>query len=199
MIALVDYGVGNTRAIANMLKKLGADCIITNDKNRIAAASKLILPGVGAFDTAIQELKKLDLLPVLHAKAEDGIPVLGICLGMQLLTRGSEEGNEKGFGWIPAFTYKFQQQELKVPHMKWSYVEKLRESVLTVDLEPASKFYFVHSYYVKAEEREYALLQAEYGVLFDAALQKDNIFGVQFHPEKSHKYGMKILSNFARL
>ena len=200
MIAIVDYGVGNTRAIANMLKKLGADFVISNDKKQIAAASKLILPGVGAFDAAIRELEKLDLHEILHQKAtREKIPVLGICLGMQLLTNGSEEGNEKGFGWIPAFAYKFQQKDLKVPHMKWCYVKKLGESPLTKDLDPAPKFYFVHSYYVKAEKKDHVLLQAEYGLPFDAAIQNENIYGVQFHPEKSHKYGMKILSNFSGL
>jgi imidazole glycerol-phosphate synthase subunit HisH len=198
MIVIVDYGVGNVRAIANMLKRTGADSIITNNRQQIKSASKLILPGVGAFDPAMNELKRLDLVDVLQLKAvEEKVPLLGICLGMQLLTGGSEEGKEKGLGWIPAFAYRFPQNDnLKVPHMQWDYVEKTNDSLLTKDLEAHSKFYFVHSYFVKTESKEHSVLQAEYGTTFDAAIQNGNIFGVQFHPEKSHKYGMKILQNF---
>jgi glutamine amidotransferase len=198
MIAIVDYGVGNVRAIANMLKRFGAQSIITNNKEEINAAAKLILPGVGAFDPAMIELKRLDLVDVLQRKAmEEKTPLLGICLGMQLLTAGSEEGKEHGLGWIPAFAYRFPQQEtLKVPHMRWDYVEKTNDSPLTKELEPQSKFYFVHSYFVRTESRSHSVLQSEYGTTFDAAIQKENIYGVQFHPEKSHKYGMRILQNF---
>jgi glutamine amidotransferase len=201
MIAIVDYGVGNVRAIANMLKKIGADAVITNDAQQIKDATKLILPGVGAYNTAMQELERLQLKNVLNEKALiQKIPVLGICLGMQLMTNGSEEGTTKGFGWIPAYSYKFSNAGvLKVPHMKWNYVESIQKSPLTNDLEPGSKFYFVHSYFVKVNDKQHSLLQTEYGVRFDAAIQKENIYGVQFHPEKSHKYGMKILSNFVSI
>ena len=201
MIAIVDYGVGNVRAIANMLRKVGTESVITNDKVVIRSASKLILPGVGAFDPAMSELKRLNLVDVLQEKAiEEKVPLLGICLGMQLLTNGSEEGKEKGLGWIPAFAYRFpQDNNLKVPHMRWDYVEKTGDSPLTKELESHSKFYFVHSYFVKTEGKEYSVLQAEYGTTFDAAIQKENIYGVQFHPEKSHKYGMRILRNFASI
>ena len=201
MITIVDYGVGNLRAIANMLKKIGATSIITSDRQEIRSATKLILPGVGAFDPAMNELKRLDLIGDLHFKAiEEKVPLLGICLGMQLLTKGSEEGTEKGLGWIPACAYRFPQHEqLKVPHMKWEEVNKTNDSVLTRELAPHSRFYFVHSYYVKTESKEHSILTSEYGVKFDAAIQKENIYGVQFHPEKSHKYGMQVLKNFAGL
>lgn len=201
MIAIVDYGVGNVRAVANMLKKIGAESIITNDVEKLSIASKLILPGVGAFDTAMQELKRLGIYNVLNDKVlVEKVPVLGICLGMQLLTNGSEEGREKGFGWIPAYTYKFSGEGgLKVPHMKWNYVEQVQHSPLITNLQNDSKFYFVHSYFVKVEEETHSLLQTEYGNRFDAAIQKENIYGVQFHPEKSHKYGMQLLSNFVNI
>jgi glutamine amidotransferase len=201
MIAIIDYGVGNVRAVANMLKRVGAESVITNKIEEILSATKLILPGVGAFDTAMHQLKRLGLYHVLNEKAlVENVPVLGICLGMQLLTYGSEEGKEKGLGWIPAYTYKFSNNiGLKVPHMKWSYVEPVQSSALTDNMQPLSKFYFVHSYFVKAEDEAHSILQTEYGNRFDAAVQKENIYGVQFHPEKSHKYGMQVLSNFANL
>jgi imidazole glycerol-phosphate synthase subunit HisH len=201
MIVIVDYGVGNLRAIANMLEKTGTETLITNNRNQIETASKLILPGVGAFDPAMKELKRLDLVNVLQDKVMgEKTPLLGICLGMQLLTNGSDEGTEKGLGWVSAYAYRFPGNEvLKVPHMGWSYVEKLNESPLTKEMLPGSKFYFVHSYFVKAGNREQVLLQAEYGTSFDAAIQHENIYGVQFHPEKSHRYGMKLLGSFAKL
>ena len=201
MIAIIDCGVGNINAIANMLKKTGRDNLITNDVGEIERASKLILPGVGAFDVVMNELKSLNLLQVLDYKAlQQKVPVLGICLGMQLLTNGSEEGQCKGLGWIPAYCYKFSPSAgIKIPQMQWNHVVPTRQSPLTSGLDNHSKFYFVHSYYVKTESDQYSILHAEYGVQFDAAIQKENIYGVQFHPEKSHKYGMRLLSNFSSL
>jgi glutamine amidotransferase len=201
LIVIVDYGVGNVRSLANMLKKLGTSATITNDVATIEKATKLILPGVGAFDTAMEDLTRKGIKEVLQKKAlKEKIPILGICLGMQLLTNGSEEGKEKGFGWIPGYTYKFPKDtSIKVPHMGWNNISILQENELVKDLAGDSRFYFVHSYYVKAEQPQHTLLQATHGICFDAAIQKENIYGVQFHPERSHKYGMKILSNFIQL
>lgn len=201
MITIIDYGVGNVRSVANMLNKIGEPSLITDNPDDIRAATSLILPGVGAFDTAMNELEKRGLKELLHQKVMiEKTQVLGICLGMQLLTDGSEEGKEKGFGWIPGFAYRFPQSaEWKVPHMRWNSVTATGESPLLSELEDDARFYFVHSYYVKAEERQHAILSTEYGLSFDAALQKDNIMGVQFHPERSHKFGLKLLYNFTKL
>ena len=201
MIAIIDYGVGNVRSLANMLKKLGAPAIITDDAAAIQKASKIILPGVGAFDTAVQEINRRGLKEMLERKAlQEKVPVLGICLGMQLLTNGSEEGKEKGFGWIPGYAFKFPKNpSLKVPHMRWNSVSVSHQGLLTKDLAENAKFYFVHSYYVKAQQPQHVLLQTDYGLRFDAAIQKDNIAGVQFHPERSHKFGLQLLSNFIQL
>ena len=201
MIVIIDYGVGNVRSLANMLKKLGASCTITNEISTIEKATKVILPGVGAFDTAMQDLTKTGIKQVLEQKAlEEKIPVLGICLGMQLLTNGSEEGKEQGLGWIPGYVHRFPKDaSLKVPHMRWNAVSVCQEKALVNDLVHDSRFYFVHSYYVKAAQPQHVLLQATHGICFDAAIQKENISGVQFHPERSHKYGMKLLSNFIQL
>jgi imidazole glycerol-phosphate synthase subunit HisH len=201
MIAIVDYGVGNVRAIANMIRKIGGECIITNKAEEINEASKIILPGVGAFDTAVQSLEQLNLKPALEdAALKKNKPLLGICLGMQLLTDGSEEGTCKGFGWIPGYSYKFKgANELKVPHMKWNNVLPVNSSALTKEIDKDARFYFVHSYYVKVSDPSHVLLQTKYGEDFAAAIQKENIYGVQFHPEKSHRFGMKIFSNFLSL
>ena len=201
MITIVDYGVGNVRSIANMLKKAGASALITDDIAAIEKSDKIILPGVGAFDTAMKELDRRGLRAVLQYKAmEEKVPLLGICLGMQLLTRGSEEGQEPGFGWIPGYAYRFPRSEsLKVPHMRWNQAAVTQASALTQGLDGEARFYFVHSYYVRAEDQAHAIMRTEYGISFDAALQKENIMGVQFHPERSHKFGLKLLHNFTAI
>jgi glutamine amidotransferase len=202
MIAIVDYGVGNLGAIANMLKRVGASGVIASDPAVIAKADKLILPGVGAFDAAMQRIHERHLEPVLADKAlRDRVPVLGICLGMQLLTESSEEGHLPGLGWIPGKTLAFRGRidgAVKVPHMGWNLVAPETPSALTEGLHTVAepRFYFVHSYFVHCEDRRNSILRTTYGVPFDAAIQQDNIYGVQFHPEKSHRFGMKLLENF---
>jgi len=206
MITIVDYGMGNLGSIANMFKKIGVPSCIASDAKQIAAAEKILLPGVGAFDTAMTRINESGLLDVLNRKAlEEKIPILGICLGMQLLTNASEEGSQSGLGWISAKTLAFKGRidspPYKVPHMGWNIVQRHAPSLLTEGFEEFEEtlFYFVHSYYVKCDDERNSILRTTHGLTFDSAIQKDNIFGAQFHPEKSHKFGMKLLQNFARI
>ncbi len=201
MITVIDYGIGNLGSIRNMFKRIGAAAEVTSDLDRIAAAEKILLPGVGAFDVAMERINASELRTVLDRKAlEEKIPILGICLGMQLLTRGSEEGRSPGLGWIAAETKRFPALPgLKVPHMGWNLVRQMRPNPLTADLSSEARFYFVHSYYVQADDAGDSILRAHYGLDFDAAVHRGNIYGAQFHPEKSHRFGMQLLTNFAKL
>jgi len=201
MIVIVDYGLGNLRSIANMLKKSGSDSVISGEPGVINSATKLILPGVGAFDTAMEELESRGLKEVLNKKVlQEKSPVLGICLGMQLLTDGSEEGAKPGLGWIRGKARRFPRSvELKVPHMRWNTVRPVQQHPLSQGLDDASRFYFVHSYYVTVDSQNHSLLKTDYGVSFDAGIARDNIMGVQFHPERSHKFGRLLLTNFIQL
>lgn len=201
MIAIVDYGMGNLYSVKNMLKYLGYESVVTSNIDEILRADKLILPGVGNFGKAMSVIRESKFQDVLNRKVlEEHTPILGICLGMQLLLEYSEEGNCEGFGWIPGTVERFDfshQTELKIPHMGWNYIEKQRESELLADLSENERYYFVHSYYVKCRNREHVVATTEYGIKFDSIIQKSNIVGTQFHPEKSHRFGMKILKNFA--
>lgn len=201
MITLIDYGVGNLGSIQNMLKKLGAESAIASDIAAIERATKLFLPGVGAFDAGMGQLNASGLRSALDAAVLGRkVPVAGICLGMQLMTEGSEEGQLPGLGWVPARTVRFVPaagETLKVPHMGWSVVSPAKPSPALDFLEGESRFYFVHSYHVACRNRADALLQAQYGsVAFDAAFERGNILGFQFHPEKSHRFGMALLKAF---
>ena len=200
MITIVDYGLGNLGSVYNMMKKIGAPAQVTSDLEMISRAEKILLPGVGAFDAAMEKLTGTPLRTILDEKAlKEKIPVLGICLGMQLLTKGSDEGKLQGLNWIPSFTYKFPVSVLKVPHMGWNLVKRSTPSPLTEAFDDEFRFYFVHSYFVKADHEENSILRTTYGVTFDSGIQKDNIFGEQFHTEKSHRFGMQLFKNFARL
>lgn len=205
MITIVNYEMGNLGSIYNMFRYIDVEAEITDDIEKIKKAKKILLPGVGSFDMAMKKIKEKNFFDILNEKAlVEKIPILGICLGMQLLTDSSEEGISKGFGWISADTLSFKERidrDLKVPHMGWNVVKKTRESKLTKDFENFEevRFYFVHSYFVKVKDEKNSILKTKYGVEFDSAIQNDNIFGAQFHPEKSHKFGMKLFENFARL
>jgi len=201
MITIIDYGMGNLGSILNMLKRIGSSATITDDIETIKGARKLLLPGVGAFDQAMKRINASGLREVLDHKAlVERVPILGICLGMQLLTRSSEEGTVDGLGWIAASTHRFPASEgLKVPHMGWNIVHPTQPSPLTHDMTEETRFYFVHSFYVKTEHEKNAILKATHGLTFDAGIQEGNIMGVQFHPEKSHKFGMRLLTGFAEI
>jgi len=201
VIAVVDYGMGNLGSIQNMFKRIGVATEITGDARVLERACKILLPGVGAFDSAMQRINSSGLRAVLDYKAlQERVPIMGICLGMQLLTRSSEEGGLPGLGWIPAVTRRFPHvQGLKVPHMGWNAVNFARASPLTAGLPADSRYYFVHSYYVQTDDTRDSLLTTHYGISFDAAVAHGNLYGAQFHPEKSHRYGMAFLSNFARI
>jgi glutamine amidotransferase len=201
MVTIVDYGVGNLGSIKNMFKRIGVPTVLGSDIASIEKAEKLVLPGVGDFDNAMQRINSSNLREVLDRKAlVERIPVLGICLGMQLLTRSSEEGTLPGLNWVKGETTRFPATPgLKIPHMGWNIVTPSKVSLLTKDLPDETRFYFVHSYCVHLDNQEDSILKTNYGISFDAAIQHDNIFGAQFHPEKSHKFGMQFLTNFARL
>ena len=201
MITIVDYGMGNLGSIRSMLRRVGVRSAITGDPAEIARASKILLPGVGSFDAAMEQIHDRGLRKVLDRKAlAERVPTLGICLGMQLITPGSEEGGRAGLGWVDAETCRFPADgRLKVPHMGWNEVEPTRPSPLTAGLPPDSRFYFVHSYFVRTDRPSDTVLAARYGVTFAAALEAGNVFGAQFHPEKSHRFGMQLLANFASL
>jgi len=202
MIAIVDYGLGNLGSIVNMLKKIGAPAVRTSDSTVIAQASKLILPGVGAFDHGMERLETLGLIGVLTARVkENRTPILGLCLGMQLFSRGSEEGSRRGLGWIPADTRRFAfgnvESAPRVPHIGWNTVEPRNGTPLFHMMPEPPRFYFVHSYHLACADPGLAAGHTQYGYDFCSAIEADNIWGVQFHPEKSHKYGMQLFRNFA--
>ena len=198
MIAIIDFGLGNLFSIQNMLKHIEVDSVITADEQEIGRADHLIIPGVGKFVEGMRNLQDKGLDTVIKAEAKKGKPILGICLGMQLLGYESEEGEMPGLGLIDFRTVKFHFDEpdiRKIPHMGWERV-KIKECPLTEGLDDKQRYYFVHSYHA-VSDHETAIITCDYGYEFPAAVRNHNVYGVQFHPEKSHKYGMRILKNFA--
>lgn len=202
MIAVLDYGMGNLGSILNMFKKVGATAVITDDPETILNAEKILLPGVGAFDTGMQNLQASGLRSLLdECVLEMKKPVLGICLGMQLMTKTSEEGKLPGLGWVDAEVKRLGPlgPKMKIPHMGWNQVRIMKEDALIAGLSDESRFYFVHSYRVVCQNFNDVLLQTSYGLEFHSAFCSGNVWGVQFHPEKSHKFGMRLLKNFSEL
>ena len=202
MLVIVDYGVGNLASMKNMYKKIGIEAKVSSDEKDIQNATKLILPGVGAFDTCAARLQQSGFINILNKKViEEKTPVLGVCVGMQLLTEASDEGELAGLGWIKGRVVKFKQEEmngLKIPHMGWTAVKLNKPSLLFEEMYEEPRFYFVHSYYPELVNKKDVLVTANYGYDFTAGIEHENIMGVQFHPEKSHKFGMKLLENFVK-
>lgn len=204
MITIINYNAGNIKSIQNMLKRIGAKSCISADAEEIEQAEKLILPGVGHFDYGMRNLQESGLIGVLNKKVvADKVPLLGICLGAQLLGNKSEEGIIPGLGWIDMQVVKFDENKLpknlKIPHMSWNEIIIKKQSELLAGLNNESRFYFVHSYHMKCNDENDVLANTNYGYEFTSAVEKDNIYGVQFHPEKSHKFGMRLLENFVNL
>ena len=200
MIQIINYGLGNLGSVQNMLKRINVQSVIIKNP-RDLITDKIILPGVGSFDTGMNNLLNDGWIEVLNEKVlKERVPTLGICLGMQLMTNRSEEGCLGGLGWIDGEVIKFPANNLKIPHMGWNVVKPVNErpSILQSEKDEL-RFYFVHSYYVRVKNRSEELGETNYGDNFTSAFRRENIYGVQFHPEKSHKFGMMLLRNFASL
>lgn len=197
-IAIPNYGCGNLMSVVRMVEAVGGKAQIVSDPSEIDSADKVILAGVGAFDHGVQCLNSQNWVTALNRAAlEKRVPVLGICLGMQLMAHSSEEGKMRGLGWIAARVQKFRfhDSKLKVPHMGWNTVETVRKNaLLAVDELP--RFYFVHSYHLVCEDPNDVVGRTSYGYAFDSVIQRNNLFGVQFHPEKSHRFGMALMNRF---
>ena len=200
MIVVIDYDAGNVGSLANICAKAGGRASISADPNEVARADKLILPGVGHFGRAMERLRRNGLVDAMNeAVLHRHRPVLGICLGMQLLSKHSEEGDAEGLGWIDARTVRFRLEpgsDLKVPHMGWNAVEVVNDDPLLAGLPEDPRFYFVHSYYVEGAREEDVMLRTTHGRPFVSAVRLGNIRGTQFHPEKSHKFGLTLIRNF---
>ncbi|MCK4364595.1 MAG: imidazole glycerol phosphate synthase subunit HisH [Thermoplasmatales archaeon] len=204
MIVIIDYGMGNLGSIQNMLKKVGVKSVITSEISEIEKADSLIFPGVGAFGNGMKNISKMKLIPILNnIVIKNETPILGICLGMQLFSNKSEEGDVKGLGWINAETIKFKfdnsKIDLRIPHMGWNTIKETKEDPIFNNFQEKNRYYFVHSYHVVCNNKEDILAKTHYGYDFASMIKRDNIIGVQFHPEKSHKFGMQLLKNFTEI
>ncbi len=204
MITLIDYGLGNIKAFANVYKNLNIPVSIARNSDQLLDTERLILPGVGSFDYAMQRLTDSGMRETLdHLVINKGIPVLGICVGMQMLAKSSEEGTSPGLGWIDGVVKRFDPSSFDycacIPHMGWNDVVPVGKSNLMLNLEQDARFYFLHSYYFHCFEAHDTIAASNYGIEFSSAVGHKNIYGVQFHPEKSHQWGMQLLRNFATM
>ncbi len=202
-VVVVDYGIGNLGSIPNMLSRIGVDATISSDPAEIEAADRLILPGVGAFDAGMQNLVDRGLVGPLRTRViDDGIPTLGLCLGMHLMFEGSEEGSLPGLGWLSGRVVRFQPQRMRhprpVPNMGWLDAAVVRGDPVFQDLADEPRFYFAHSFHVAPANDDDVVATAEYGYEFPICVRRGNVIAAQFHPEKSHRFGLQFLSNFVR-
>ena len=202
-IIIIDYGMGNLRSVQKKFQRVGAEVLISSNIKEIAQAKKLVLPGIGHFANGIINLKETGIWEVLNKKVlDDKVPILGICLGMQLMAKHSEEGNVEGLGWFDADIIRFQvkdQLKYKVPHMGWNNAVLNKDSLLFKGIPEDSMYYFVHSYHIQCHNKEDILTTTKYEYSFTSSVQRDNIYGTQFHPEKSHDWGEVIYKNFANI
>jgi len=203
IVTIIDYGAGNIGSVLNMVRHVGGNAEVTSDPSVVAAAEKILLPGVGSFDHAVTTLTDLGLVDPIKRSAEAGTPLLGICLGMQLLADSSEEGTLPGLGLVSGHVRRFcfqpEQGNLKIPHMGWNRVKPARQHKLAEGLEHDARFYFVHSYFFDCVVDDDILFQTCYGGNFTSGVQHGSVTGVQFHPEKSHRFGMRLINNFLEL
>lgn len=204
MITIIDYGLGNIKAFINVYERLGIQTKVAHSAKDLIDSDKLILPGVGSFDYAMIQLNSSGMREELEKQVfENKIPVLGICVGMQMLANGSDEGSQKGLGWINGDVKLFDTSSIpyktRLPHMGWNTIQFSKEHALFKGLEDEARFYFLHSYYFECNDSNHMLCSTEYGIKYASAVNSDNIYGIQFHPEKSHNNGIRILYNFANL
>ena len=204
MIAIVDYGLGNVQAFANIYKRLNIPATLASNAETLVKANRIILPGVGSFDWAMQCLERAELRQALDEQVMDRkVPVLGVCVGMQMMAQSSEEGSKPGLGWINAevrrFAFTPDNHKLMLPHMGWNDIELTQPSALLKDLDAGSRFYFLHSYCFAPDKVDEVIANADYGGTFTCGVQAGNCYGVQFHPEKSHGWGIQLLKNFAEM
>lgn len=202
MIAVIDYDTGNVASVLNMLRRVGADAVVSRDPSVLCAAEKLVLPGVGAFDQGMINLQRFGLDELLtDLVVHKRRPILGVCLGAQLMTKSSEEGTREGLGWLDARLVRFRSEgdsRIRIPHMGWNTVRAVRRAGDVFDgIDEPMRFYFVHSYHMVADDSSIELAATDYGYTFASALGSQNVLAFQFHPEKSHRYGMQVYRNFA--